>query len=366
MLNVIKKFDYIILIIIVALFSIGLVSLYSASQGAGGNIDTFNKQIMWFSVGIIAFLFLSFFDYKHLRHFWIPLYIIINILLIVVFRSNPNNGATSWIKVGFMSFQPAEFTKIVLIITNAFLIHCFNEKESFNKPTRLLLILIISAIPIFLIIKQPDYGTAIVLIITVATMLYLGGLKLRYIIISAILCAVLVPIAYKFILPEHAKTRIETFFNPESDPKGAGYNAIQSKLAVGSGGFNGMGFLNGSQTQLGLLPMKSTDFVFSVISEEHGFLASCGVVLLFGILLLRLIFISKNSKDEFGKLICIGVFSIFLVHFLENIGMSIGLLPITGIPLPFISYGGSSMLTNMILLGMCESVKTHQKKHNYL
>ncbi len=127
-----------------------------------------------------------------------------------------------------------------------------------------------------------------------------------------------------------------------------------------------MGLLNGNQTQLGLLPMKSTDFVFSVISEELGFFVSAGVVVLYGVLLIRLVFISKNSKDDFGRFICIGVFGIFLVHIVENIGMSIGLLPITGIPLPFISYGGSSMLTNMILLGICESVKTHQKKHMYM
>ncbi len=234
MLNVIKKFDYIILIIIISLFSVGAVALYSASQGAGGNIDTFNKQIIWFEVGIIAFIFASFFDYKHLKKLWIPLYIVLNIALIMVLGVNKNNGATSWFKVGFMSFQPAEFIKIPFVIMLAFLISFLKEKELFNKILSIIFILFISSIPIALIIKQPDYGTALVIVITLAIMMFLGGIKYRYIIIGILLCAILAPIVYVNFLPDHAKSRIATFLNPELDPKGAGYNAIQSKLAVGS------------------------------------------------------------------------------------------------------------------------------------
>ena len=363
MFKIIKKIDYLILIIIALIFSIGAVALYSASHGAGGIESEFDKQITWFIVGTIALIFFTFFDYKHLKKLWIPFYIVINILLIVVLFSNKNNGATSWIKFGTMSLQPSEFAKIVAVSMMAFFINYFSEKGTLNHISRLIIMLIFLSVPIGLIVIEPDYGTALVLVISSAMMLYIGGIKARYIIIATVLTAISLPLAYNYILPEHAKSRIMVYLNPESDPRGAGYNILQSKLAVGSGGITGMGVFEGTQTQLGLLPMKSTDFIFSVISEEMGFVASASIVILYTVLLFRILNIARKSKDRFGSVICIGVFGVFFVHIVENIGMSMGLLPITGIPLPFISYGGSSMLTNMILVGICESVKTHQKKH---
>lgn len=262
-----------------------------------------------------------------------------------------------------MSLQPSEFAKIVLIITLAKIIDMFKKKETLNKPQNILLILLVIALPTFLIIKQPDYGTAMVLLVTTAIMLFIGGIKMRYVIGAIIATAIIIPVAYNYVLPKHAKDRIQVFLNPELDPRGAGYNIIQSKLAVGSGQFWGMGLFNGNQTQLGLLPMKTTDFIYPVISEEMGFIFSSLVIILFIALLIRIINISKTSKDTFGSLICIGVFAMIFSHFVENIGMSMGLLPITGIPLPFISYGGSSMLTNMIAIGLVMSVAS-RRKHN--
>lgn len=262
-----------------------------------------------------------------------------------------------------MSLQPSEFAKIILIITMARIIDNFKKKETLNKPQNILLLFLIIALPVFLIIKQPDYGTAMVILAMVSIMLFIGGIKWRYIIGVILSVVIVIPIAYNYVLPDHAKARLEVFLNPESDPRGAGYNIIQSKLAVGSGQLWGMGLFNGNQTQLGILPMKTTDFIFPVISEEMGFVVSSVVILLFVILLIRLINIAKTSKDSFGSLICIGVFAMIFAHFVENIGMGMGLLPITGIPLPFISYGGSSMLTNMIAIGLVMSVAC-RRKHN--
>lgn len=259
--------------------------------------------------------------------------------------------------------QPSEFAKIILIITLARLIDTFQKKGTLNRPQNILFLFLIIALPVFLIIKQPDYGTAMVILVTVACMLFIGGIKWRYIIGAILAVAVLIPIAYYYILPQHAKDRIEVFLNPESDPRGAGYNIIQSKLAVGSGQLWGMGLFNGNQTQLGILPMKTTDFIYPVISEEMGFVFSSLVILLFMVLLIRVLNVGKTAKDTFGSLLCTGVFAMLFAHVVENIGMSMGLLPITGIPLPFISYGGSSMLTNMIAMGLIMSVAC-RRKHN--
>ena len=304
---------------------------------------------------------LVFFDYKHLKSYWFILYIAFIFLLVGVLFSNRNNGATSWYKIGIFSFQPAEMCKIVTIISLSRVIAYFCENESLNKIVSILIMLLILAIPTLLIIKQPDYGTAMVIIFTFCVMLFIAGIDAKYIIAGIIVTIIMLPIAYNFILPEHAKTRITVFLNPETDPRGAGYNVIQSKLAVGSGGITGMGVLNGNQTQMGMLPMKTTDFIYSVISEEMGFLVSSLIVVLYIALLYRILKIANGTKDMFGKMICVGVFAMLLAHIIENIGMTMGLMPITGIPLPFISYGGSSMLTNMIAIGLVQSVGVRVK-----
>lgn len=217
-------------------------------------------------------------------------------------------------------------------------------------------------IPILLVIKQPDYGTAMVMLAILAFMLFVGGLDYKYIIAAVILVAIGVPLAYQYVLPEHAKDRITVFLNPETDPQGAGYNIIQAKLAVGSGQMWGMGLLEGNQTQLGYLPMKVTDFIYAVISEEMGFVFSAIVVVLYVLLIIKGYGIAKDAEDVYGALIATGVTTMYLAHFLENVGMNIGLMPITGIPLPFISYGGSSMITNFIGLGLLLSVSSKRNK----
>lgn len=193
-------------------------------------------------------------------------------------------------------------------------------------------------------------------------MLFVSGIDKKYIITAVLLVVILVPVAYFFILPEHAKTRIDVYLNPDLEPRGAGYNIIQSKLAIGAGQAFGMGLLKGNQTQLGYLYPKTTDFIFAVIGEEMGFVVAGTVILLYVVLVTKSMQIAKTAKDTLGSYIASGISGVFFFHMLENIGMTMGLLPITGIPLPFVSYGGSSMLTNLILIGILLNISARRKK----
>ena len=218
------------------------------------------------------------------------------------------------------------------------------------------------ALPLLLIIKQPDYGTALAFIFALVFMLFVAGIDKKYIITAILLVVILVPIAYFFVLPEHAKSRIDVFLNPDLDPRGAGYNIIQSKLAIGAGQLFGMGLFKGNQTQLGFLYPKTTDFIFAVIGEELGFIVAALVIILYVILISKMIYVAKTAKDDEGSYIVAGITGIFFFHELQNIGMTMGLLPITGIPLPFVSYGGSSLLTNLILIAIVLNVSGRRQK----
>ncbi len=293
---------------------------------------------------------------------WVPLYIITVLALIAVLFTNPINGATSWFKIGPISIQPSEPGKITLILGLGKVIEHFKKKNTLNNPLVVLTILAFIAVPILLVIKQPDYGTAMVLLAITAAMLFTGGINYKYIIGAVLITAIAIPLAYNYVLPIHAKNRIDVFLNPQLDPQGAGYNIIQAKLAVGSGQLWGMGLMEGNQTQLGYLPMKVTDFIYAVIGEEMGFIVSALVVVIFVLLIIRGFYIAKMTSDLFGMLVATGISTMYLAHFLENVGMNIGLMPITGIPLPFISYGGSAMLTNFIGLGLLLSINGHRTR----
>ena len=292
------------------------------------------------------------------------IYGIFILLLIGVLFTTPVNGATSWFNIGFFSFQPGEFAKVFVILFLALAITRIKQKgnKEINKISKLAIIFAIVGVPILLIIKQPDYGTAAAFLVATALMLVAAGIDKRYIISIILLIIVSVPLLYNFVLPEHAKTRIDIFLNPESDPRGAGYNIIQSKLAIGAGGLTGMGFLKGNQTQLGFLYPKTTDFIFAVIGEELGFVVSGVVIIMYIFFINKCIYIAKTAKDELGSLIATGIAGVFLFHMIENIGMVMGLLPITGVPLPFISYGGSSLITNFICVGLLANISSKRQK----
>jgi len=274
-------------------------------------------------------------------------------------------GAASWYKIGdFLSFQPSELGKVMIIIFMAVLLNKLQlrGKKEINKFWKLLIYLFFFAIPILLILKQPDIGTATAYIFACLFMIFTSGIDRRYIIVSLILIAIMLPISYMYLLPEHAKTRIEVFLNPNMDPRGAGYNIIQSKLAIGAGELLGMGLFKGNQTQLGFLSPKTTDFIFSVIGEEMGFIISALVIILYIILVTKSIYIAKTAKDNVGSYIAIGIAGIFFFHMMENIGMTMGVLPITGVPLPFVSYGGSALVTNFICIALLLNISSRRQK----
>ena len=357
-----KNIEWSILIIAIILSIIGLIALFSATLET--EHDEFYSQCIWLVVSIIAMVVVMLIDYEFLVKISPVLYGIFIVLLIGVLFTTPINGASSWFDLGFFSFQPGEFAKVFVILFLAFAIKKIQErnKQNINKPLKLLILLAIVGLPILLIIKQPDFGTAAAFIVATVMMLIVAGIDKKYVIGSILLVVISVPVIYNFILPEHAKTRIDIFLNPESDPRGAGYNIIQSELAIGAGGLTGMGLFKGNQTQLGFLYPKTTDFIFSVIGEEMGFIVSGAIIIMYVVLVVKGFFIAKTAKDELGSLIASGITGIFLFHMLENIGMVMGLLPITGVPLLFISYGGSSLITSFICIGILLNISSKRQK----
>lgn len=360
--KLLKNTEWTVLIICLLLFAIGLVALFSATQST--EYDEFKKQIQWFLVSIPFLLLAYFIDYNLIARFSTAIYIVMVGLLIGVLFTEPINGATSWFKFGdSLAIQPSELAKVVVVLFISFFINKMQirGRKEINKVWKLVLTLIFMAIPIGLIIVQPDFGTAMAYITAMLFILFISGIDRKYIICACLCLVILAPVVYNK-LPEHALKRIQVFLNPESDPRGDGYNIIQSKLAIGAGQLVGMGLLQGNQTQLGFLYPKTTDFIFSVIGEELGFIATAGILVLYVVLITKIIYIAKTAKDNIGSYIAIGIAGIFFFHMIENIGMTIGLLPITGVPLPFVSYGGSSLITNFICIGLILNISARRQK----
>lgn len=313
--KILKNIEWGILICTLILLAIGLVALTSATQNS--DYDELKRQIMWVCISIPIMVIILFIDYDFIAKISPILYGIIIILLIVVLFTDPINGATSWFNIGSVSIQPAEFAKIICILMLALVISKIqkNGRDEISKISKLLLVLGVFLLPTLLIIKQPDYGTALAFMMALVFMLFTAGIKKRYIIAAILLVVIAVPLLYFFVLPEHAKTRIDVFLNPDLDPRGAGYNIIQSKLAIGAGELLGMGLFKGNQTQLGFLYPKTTDFIFSLIAEEMGFIVAAGVIILYVILITKAIYVAKTAKDDLGSYIAIGIArSIFLSY----------------------------------------------------
>ena len=351
-----KNMDWGILICSILLTFIGFVALFSATQN--DDYGDLKKQIIFFLISIPVVIIVMSIDYTWITKISWVFYAIFILLLIGVFFTKPVNGATSWYDFGFFTFQPAEMAKIFVILFEAYTI-C---RIQINKPLKLLLVFIILALPLGLIILQPDYGTAAAFVVAFLFMLFTAGIDKKYIFASIVLVAILLPLLYFYVLPEHAKTRIEVFLNPDLDPRGKGYNVLQSKLAIGAGQLFGMGLLKGNQTQLGFLYPKTTDFIFSVIGEEMGFMVAGAIIIIYVILITRTIYVAKTAKDDVGSYIAIGIAGVFTFHMLENIGMTMGLLPITGVPLLFVSYGGTSLITSFIMIGLLLNISGRRQK----
>lgn len=305
--RIFKNTEWSILICVILLTIIGLVALYSATINS--DLDEFKKQIIWVLIGLPIMISLLFIDYSIIIRFSPYLYGLSILLLIGVLFTPAVNGASSWFNIGFFAFQPAELSKVFVIMFLSYVIVEIQKKskKEINKLSRLAIIFGTVFVPLLLIIFQPDYGTAIAYIISLVLILYVAGIDKKYIIIAFLVLLITVPLMYFFVLPEHAKSRIDVFLNPDLDPRGAGYNIIQSKIAIGAGKLFGMGWLKGTQTHLGFLYPKTTDFIFAMIGEELGFITCSLIVVIYVVLLTKAITVAKTARDDLGSYIAIGI-----------------------------------------------------------
>jgi len=361
-----KKFDIVLLITAMLLSLYGLTAISSATANtAVGYMPFLKQQSTALVLGLIAIICLVLFNYETFGNFYLSIYILCNLLLVAVLlfgHGEDQWGAKSWLAIAGFSFQPSEVAKIGIVISVAKVID--KNKESINSLFTLAKILIFAFIPVGLILMQPDFGTALVFMFFIGVMLFVAGLDFKYIFYALVAGVISLPLFW-FTLQDYQKERILVFLNPARDALGRGYQVIQSKIAIGSGQLFGRGLFQGVQTQYGYLPEKHTDFIFAVIGEELGLIGGLALMLLYLIMLVRIINISRNAKDLFGSLVVIGVAAMLVFHILENVGMTMGLMPVTGIPLPFISYGGTSLLSNLISIGLVLSVGIRKDKLSF-
>lgn len=313
--RIVRNVDWSILICVLILVIIGLITLYSATINS--ELYDFKKQCIWILISIPIMIALMFIDYKLIAKISPYLYVISILLLTLVLFTPAINGATSWFTIGFFTFQPAELVKVFVTIFLSYIIVKIQKssKKEINKLSKLAIVLSIVLLPVILIIMQPDYGTAIAYFISLILTLYVAGLNKKYIISAIIFICIAIPILYLFILPEHAKSRIDVYLNPDLDPRGIGYNIIQSKIAIGAGQLFGMGWLKGTQTHLGFLYPKTTDFIFSMIGEEMGFIICGLIIVVYVILLTKAINIAKTARDDLGSYIAIGLVRNFIFSY---------------------------------------------------
>ena len=354
--KLIKNIDLGIVISTILLIVYGMISISSATHiRSGGSMGTLKVQIIAFILGIIGVILILLIDYKTFGDNYVLIYItnvfLLTLVLIIGFSTK---GTRGWIDLGPVNMQPSEVVKIGYILT--FAKYLEKKKDNLNKLIDVLPAMLHLGLIVGLIMLQPDTGTALVFIFISIFMLFAAGISYKIIAGAFGSFLISLPIIWKLFLKPYQKNRILVFLNPELDPMGAGYHVIQSKTAIGSGQFLGKGLFEGTQNNLGFILERHTDFIFSVIGEELGLVGALVLMMLFLWLLLRCIHIAKVSKDDYGMLICVGIISMFLFHIFENIGMTIGLMPVTGIPLPFISYGGSNLLTNMAAVGLVLNV----------
>jgi rod shape determining protein RodA len=317
------------------------------------------QQLLWFGGAAVVFIFILWVGYERLIDYSYILFAVNIILLAMVLTvGSIRFGAKRWISFGLFSLQPSEFCKISFILAIAKYISDNNER--INSLTLLSASLLMCIIPSLLIIKQPDLGTALVFMPVLCAVLFVAGIRKRHLLYLFLTGLAGSPFLWN-ILKEYQKKRLLVFLNPNADPLGAGYTIIQSKIAVGAGGLFGKGWLSGTQNQLNFLPERHTDFIFSVIGEEWGFVGSAVVIILFLLLLRGLFSIADSTNDLKGKLLVSGIATMLWFHIFVNISMTIGLMPVVGIPLPFISYGGSNLMTTVALMALAASVKFHRK-----
>ena len=359
LLQKIKNLDYILLISVILLSIVSLFVMYSTD---GGEILFHTKNhFLKLAVFFPLMIFVAFFNIKFWHNFSYIIYFIVMLLLIYVsFFGIKASGSQRWMDVYFFVLQPSELMKIAIIMCLAKYYHRL-KIENVNSFTSITIVLSIILIPTIFVISQPDLGTSILIALSGLIILWLGGVKIKYFIYSFVTFLISLPFIISFLKP-YQKLRILTFLDPDRDPLGAGYQIIQSKIAIGSGGLSGKGFLKGTQSYLDFLPEKHTDFIFTLFSEEFGFIGSIGLLILYSIIIFRIIRIGSISRSNFARFFCFGYAFAIFIYIVVNLSMVLGLLPIVGSPLPIMSYGGSSMLATMIGFGIVLSAKINHKQ----
>ncbi len=359
-----KDYDLILIGAVLALVALGALAVYSATHTRlleAGADPTFylKRQVFWIFVGLLAFVGTIFVDYDVIGKISQTIYLaMLGLLVLVLLVGKLVSGAQAWFSIGgIASFQPSELAKIAVIL---YLANYLAERD-LSSFKSLIPPFVIVLVPIGLILLQPDLGTAMVFAGILLGMLFVAGANPKHLGLIIAVALAISPLIYFFALQPYQQKRIMVLLNPYSDPIGAGYNVIQSMIAIGSGRLWGKGLFAGSQTQLNFVPAHHTDFIFSVIGEEFGFMGGLFVLIAYFIILRRGLMVAYTAKDEYGMLIAVGVVSMLATHIVINIGMNLGIMPVTGIPLPFLSYGGSSLLTNMIGIGLL--VNIYARRH---
>lgn len=360
--RIFRDMDYVLFFAVLALISIGIILIGSAThinETGIANANFVKRQALFAIISILFGFFLMRLDYKGLQEISPYLYVFnIVLLLAVMFIGTSALGAQRWIQIGSITLQPSEFSKIIMIICMAeFLTSRWEFLDSFFSW---LPVFAYMFVPFVLVMKQPDLGTSLVFVAILTGMMIVTGFKTKYFLYLFGAGIVSFPLLWH-ILKEYQKMRIRVFVNPGLDPYGAGYHVIQSMIAIGSGTFLGKGLYHGTQSQLNFLPENHTDFIFAVAGEEFGLVGTVIILLLYLIVIYRGIMIAKNCNDDFGTLLAVGIVSVLTFHVLVNVGMTAGIMPVTGVPLPFISYGVSSLTTNMILVFILENIQLHNQ-----
>lgn len=382
MWNKFKTLDLWLYILPIFLALAGIAGIYSITYASieGGRLlsDLVFKQIIFVAIGIIIMFIITFIDYRSLKAwaYWIYFFALMLIIILAILPRGSSYsveefGARRWFSMFGFQFQPSEIVKIGIIVA---LSAIFSKVHGTLRWRRLLLAVLVILIPTVLIIKQPDLGTGIIILFSSVLIFMIAGLQanqkiilmiLTILTIIAILCSYLKMKPFGFILKDYQRQRIATFISPDTDPKHQGYNILQSVIAVGSGGLFGKGLGYGSQSQLYFLPVAHSDFIFASLAESWGFIGALGIIIVYGFLLSRIILAVNIAKDRFGILLAAGIFGTFFFQVLINIGMNIRLFPVTGIPLPLLSYGGTSIISTFISIGIIQSIILRYKKINF-
>ncbi len=362
--RLIQNFDWITFFTVVVISAVGVMTIYSATRQPSEALQSplFMKQVVWLIIGICGLIVFMSFDYVWLSRISIPVYVTgIVLLLVVLILGKTGMGAQRWISLGPVAFQPSEFFKLVFIIMISRYLSYVQGPIGTISMLRVFFAIVF--LPFILLFKQPDLGTAVVILLIFFSMLLSKGLQKKAIVLIVAIGIVSLPFLGNILwtgLKDYQKNRLVAFMDPEADPAGIGYHINQSKVAVGSGELFGKGFLKGTQGPFRFLPERHTDFIFAVFAEEWGFVGSAFLLFLYLLLIMRGLDTARKAKDEFGRMLALGITFMFSVYFFINVGMTLGIMPVVGIPLPFMSYGGTALLSNFISVGVLMNVRTRR------